>query len=219
MKLANLAYETVKDAIEFPSGFNKDGFIRGEYDSDRDFNSQISFVFSYLNLAFTRLFTEKKTLLKTTEKTSDATGYIEFQDGEITSIASSKTRDYRCVDFKPFMDGVAIEPCFVSKPVTIEYRKFIPSFSLESLRTQTLDENEHIYNEEVDIELKDYGITDEMCAYAKEYAKGGLMEYLSPELSQKHTQMAESYFANLETRYTDYPPNRVDDVVQGGGVW
>lgn len=221
MKLANLAYEVVRDAIEFPSGFNKDGFIRGEYDSDRDFSSQISFAFNYINLAFTRLFTTKKTKLRTTNKTSDAIGYIEFKDGEITSVMSSASPSYRRVGFKPCIDGIAVEKEYTKKAIAIEYRPNIPHFAIEDIRklSEELDDDGKPYYEEVEIELENYGITDEMCSYVKEYAKGGLMEYLSPELSQKHTSMAETYFSSLKTQYTNYPQREVEDVINGGGAW
>lgn len=219
MKLGSLVYEVVRDAIEFPSGFNKNGFIRGDYDEDRDFNSQISFAFNYVNLALTRLVTEKKTLLKVTSKTSDAAGYIEFSDGEITSVVTDMSRDYKRVNFHTFLNGIAVEEAYVGKPLVIEYRPNIPHFDMASIRDQTLDEdNDEIYVE-VSVELKDYGISDEMCSYVKEYAKGGLMEYLSPELSQRHTQMAENYFSKLKTRYTEFPQRNIEDRFNGGGIF
>ncbi len=219
MKLATLAYEVVRDAIEFPSGFNKDGFVRGDYDEDRDFSSQISFAFNYINLAITRLVTLKKTILKVTKKAADGTGYIEFGDGEITAVFSDMSRDYKKVHFREFSDGIAVERDYVSKVVCIEYRPNVPHFSLEDIRESVLDEDNQPVYQEVEIELKNYGITDDMCSYIKEYAKGGLMEYLSPDLSQKHMQMAESYFASLKTRYTDYPQREVEDRLNGGGAW
>lgn len=219
MKLANLAYEIVRDAIEFPSGFNKEGFIRGEYDSDRDFSSQISFAFNYINAAFNKLTTAKKTKLKSATKTSDSIGYIGFTDGEITSVVSKATPDYKLVRYKTCGDGIAIERTYIQKPIIIEYRPTIPHFALEDIRSQEMDDDDELYYEEVEIELNDYGITDEMCAYVKEYAKGGLLEYLSPELSQKHIMMAESYLSNLKTRYTEYPQREVEDAFRGGGAW
>ena len=219
MKLGSLVYEIVRDAIEFPSGFNKEGFIRGDYDNDRDFSSQISFAFNYVNLAFTRLVTSKKTLLKITKKISDETGYIEFKDGEITAIVTNMSREYERVNFHDFNEGVAIEKEYIGKPIYIEYRPAIPHFDLESIRDQALDEDNEETIVEVEIDLEQYGITDEMCAYVKEYAKGGLMEYLSPELSSRHVQMAESYFSALKTRYTAYPQRKVEDRFGGGGIF
>lgn len=217
MKLADLAYEVARDSIEFPSGFNKYGFVRGDFDDDRDFSTQISFAFNYINLAFARLFSSKKNLLKIVKKTPSATGYFDFADGEVTAIVSDLSRDYERVHFKPFGDGFAVEEDFASKVVYVEYRPFIPHFDLSSIREQALEDNRVVF-EEVDVELEDYGINDEMCAYVKEYAKGGLMEYLSPDLSQKHTQMAENYFSMLKTRHTDYPQRKIEDRLGVGGL-
>ena len=219
MELASLAYEIARDSIEFPSGFNKEGFVRGDYDHDRDFNSQISFAFNYINLAFARLVTGKKTLLKVVPKISDDQGYIEFNDGEVIAVVSGLGRDYERVNFLTYGDGIAVEKAYVQKVVYVEYRPAIPHFDIESIRDQALDEDNEEIIVEVEIELEQYGITDEMCNYVKEYAKGGLMEYLSPDLSQKHTQMAENYFAALKTRYTDFPQRKIEDRFGGGGVF
>ena len=219
MKLASLAYEIARDSIEFPSGFNKEGFVRGDYDRDRDFNSQISFAFNYINLAMSRLVTGKKTLLKVVPKISNDQGYIEFKDGEVIAVASGLGRDYERVNFMVYGEGIAVEKAYVQKVVYVEYRPMIPRFDIESIRDQALDEDNEEIIVEVEVDLEQYGITDEMCSYIKEYAKGGLMEYLSPDLSQKHTQMAENYFAALKTRYTDFPQRKIEDRFGGGGVF
>lgn len=219
MKLGNLVYEVVRDAIEFPSGFNKEGFIAGSYDDDRDFSSQISFAFNYINLAFIRLVTERKTMLKIAKVATDGSGYVEFKSGEVISIVSDLGSAYKRVHFVNYSDGVAVEKNYASKIVYIEYRPFIPHFDLESIRNQTLDEDNEPIIVEVEIDLEQYGVTDEMCAYVKEYAKGGLLEYLSPDLSARHTQMAESYFNKLKTRYTDFPQREVEDDFSGGGAF
>lgn len=219
MKLGSLVYEIVRDAIEFPSGFNKEGFIRGDYDEDRDFNSQISFAFNYINLAFSRLVSSKKTLLKVVAKTSNDAGYIEFKDGEVISVVSDMGREYERVNFHTFLDGIAIEEAYVGKAVVIEYRPYIPRFDIESIRDQALDSDNEETIVEVEVDLEQYGISDEMCSYVKEYAKGGLMEYLSPELSARHTQMAENYFSALKTRYTDFPQRKIEDRFGTGGIF
>lgn len=218
MKLASLAYEIARDSIEIPSGINKDSFIRGDYDTDRDFKSQISFAFNYINLAFARLISGKKTGIKIAKKVTSDTGYLEFHDGEILAIVSDMGRGYKRAHFRPFMDGVALEPSFASKVVYVEYRPFIPKFDMDSIRKQVLDDDNQLTYEERVVDLEDYGISDEMCAYVKEYAKGGLMEYLSPELSSRHTQMAESYFASLKTQYSNFPQREIENRLNVGGV-
>lgn len=219
MKLAKLAYEIAKDAIKFSSGFNFEGFVAGDYDETRDFSSQISFAFSYINLAIARLITTEKTLLKVQKVSTNEIGYADFNLGEITSVVDSISPKYQRVFFRRFGNGIAVESNFVSKDVYIEYRPFVPLFGLSSIREQVLDDDNHETYQEVEIELQDYGITDEMCSYIKEYAIGGLTEYLSPELSNRHTQMAEAYFASLKTRYTDFPQREVIDNVKGGGAF
>lgn len=219
MKLAELAYEAVKDSVQFDSGINFDGFIRGDYDQDRDFSEQISFAFNYINLAFSRLFTSKKTLLKVVKKYAEDSGYLEFTDGEIISIVNNQAPNYERVKFKPFANGVAIEKGYIGVVLYVEYRPYIPHFDMDDIRQQTLDDDNEETYEEIEIDLEDYGITDEMCSYVKEYVKGGLTEYISPDLSQRHTSLAESYFSNLKTRYTDYPQRKIEMTFNGGGAW
>lgn len=219
MKLANLVYEIVKDAIEFPSGFNFDGFIRGDYDEDRDFSSQISFAFNYVNLAFARLYTGQKNILKITKKISNENGYIEMKEGEVLAVVDGLKPDYEKVSYHLFMDGIAVEKDYVGKVVYIEYRPLIPHFDMESIREQTWDEDNEVTYKVIDVDLEQYGINEEMCAYVKEYCKGGLLEYLSPDLSNRHVQMAEAYFSNLKTRITEYPIRRIVDRVGSGGAW
>lgn len=218
MRLAQLAFDIARDSIEIEGGFNLYSFIRGDYDDDRDYSSQISFAFSYINLAFARLFTGKKTLLKVKGFTPDEKGYVEVKDGEVTAAIEEKRPDYKSIDFIPFADGIAVEGKYANKEIFIEYRPFIPRFDLSSIREQSLDENGHETYVEKEIDLSDYGITDEMCAYVKEYAKGGLLEYLSPDMSQRHTQMAEAYFASLKTHHTNYPQREIKDRFGFGGA-
>lgn len=228
MKLALLAFEIVRDSIEFPSGITEEGFVRGDYDNDRDFSAQISAAFNYINLAFSRLVTSKKTILKVTTAAPYSTGYIEFTLGNITAIVDTLQQDYTNVRNTPYSNGVAIESKFIIpvvkdgkivadtySPLYVEYRPKIPHFDLNSIRKQGLDANNEEEIQEVEIELEDYGITDEMVPYIKEYCKGGLMEYMSPDLSQKHYQIAESYFANLKTQYTHFPQRHVDTSIGG----
>lgn len=235
MKLAQLAFEIVKDSIEFPSEITLEGFVAGKYDTDRDFSSQISSAFSYINLAFSRLVTDKKTNLKVTTGSPYSSGYIEFTLGTITAITNSLNPNYTKVRYTPFSNGIAVEPGFiipyvinsvkqldqsgntVFSPLFIEYRPKVPHFSLDSIRKQSLDENNEEIKVEIEINLEDYGISDEMCDYVKEYAKGGLLEYMSPDLSSKHTQMAENYFSRLKTQYTNFPQSHISS--NDGGLF
>ncbi len=222
MNLANLVFEIVKDAIEIPnSSITFDSFIEGDFDDDRDFSSQISYAFKYINLAFARLRSLNKTLLKTTSVTPDSTGYIEFEDGEITAVVNRIRSNYRRISFYPYSDGIAIRPGAVQDgaPVFIEYRPNIPYFTLSDIRTESTDDTGETVYVEVEIDLADYGITDEMAQYVKEYASAGLMQYLSPDMSSQGIQMAEAHFAALKTRYTNYPQREIVNKIGSGGAW
>ena len=165
------------------------------------------------------MVTGRKTLLKTIQKISDESGYIKFDEGEVIAVVSDLGNAYERVHFAPYSEGIAIEKSYVQKAIWVEYRPAIPHFDIESIRDQITNDDNDVEIVEVEVELLDFGVTDEMCNYVKEYAKGGLMEYLSPDLSQKHTQMAESYFSSLKTRYTEFPQRKVENLFDGGGVF
>lgn len=236
MKLARLVYEIVKESIEFPSGMTEDTFIKGNFDDDRDFSAQISSVFYYVNQGFSRLLTNKKTLLKMAARRPTATGYIEFKEGEVTAVVDTANPNYNNVRFTAFGDGIAVEKAFINPELTdkgriktdskgniinqyvfIEYRAKIPHFDFSDIRKETQDEDGDLIFEEIKVNLEDYGITDEMCSYVKEYCKGGLIEYMSPDLAVRHTNLGETYMSALKTQHTKFPQTHVRKNV--GGAW
>ncbi len=217
MRLAVLAYEIARDAIEVSSGFNFDSFIRGDYDDDRDYKQQISFAFNYINLALSLLESNRKTLLKIASERSDDKGYVGFIKGEITAVVNSLAPNFEHVHWKPFADGFVVEEAYVGKDIFVEYRPRIPHFGLDSIRVQKFVDGD-LTNAETKIDLNDYGVTDVMCSFIKEYAKGGLMEYLDPSISQTHVSLASSYISSLRTRYSEFPPRVANRFGFGGAL-
>lgn len=217
MRLAVLAYEIARDAIEVSSGFNFDSFVRGDYDEDRDYKQQISFAFNYINLALGLLESNRKTILKMAVEKSNENGYIAFDKGGVTAVVDSLAPSYNHVHWKPFDEGIAVEESYVEKDVFVEYRPHIPHFDLEDIREQKFVDGE-LTNEEIRIDLSEYGVNDVMCSFIKEYAKGGLMEYLDPSLSQTHVSLASSYISSLRTRYSEFPPKVANRFDFGGAL-
>ena len=224
MRLAQLIYKISRNIMQTtPDGFSFNAFIQGDFDTDPDYSSQIAFAFDYANLAFQRLYTARKTKLKSALRfpITGTGGFLPFEEGEVTAVYRfSPDGGYVTYPFKPFRAlgkrGVAVDRAALicdregkSIPLWVEYRPYIPHFDIEDIRQEGLDPINELETIEKEVDLEQYGLTDEMCAYVAEYAEGMLMENASPELSARHVNMAEAYFTGLKTEHTEFPQPRV----------
>ena len=215
MRLAQLAYRVIRNNMQNPpDGLSFQSFVQGDHDADPDYVSQISFAFEYIDRALQRLVSEKKTLLKILNIAPTEVGFIPFKNGKITSVFYRLPYGYERVYWNNAEGGIVVSGLRYKKErepaeVSVEYRKDIPLFELEDIRKEGLGETGYPVTCENEIDLEGYGVTDEMCAYVIEYAEGMLMENVSPELSAKHLNYAETYFTRLETHHTDYPQTNV----------
>ena len=208
MRLAELAYECVKDAIGTSEGITFDGFVAGDYDSDREFAMQISSAFSCINLAFARLVTGRKIPYRLDEcVVSD--GKVPFSKGRILNVVDRLGEGYVRLPFRTTgnANDVVITDDVAARlaKVFVEYEPSIPHFTIDSIRKASYDgigEPETV-EERIDLEAL-YGIDGQMCEYVKEYCKGAMVEYVSPDSSKWHTQLAERYFSELENRGTQF---------------
>ena len=230
MKLAGLIYA----ALSSIDGISQAEFcsaVFGPIDRSDDQGSQtlasggelferISSALSAINLGLQRLFTSGKTLLKTTVVYPISSSEIKFQNGVVTAVVTDSGRGHR-ISFKAIPDGVLVDRKDIpSSPMKsallIEYRPSIPFFTLDDIRELSIgDENEPEYVEK-EVNLLDYGVTDEMCAYLIEYAKGQMYEIISPDLAAMHINNAEAYIASLKTVYTSFPQEHVGNVRYSG---
>ncbi len=86
----------------------------------------------------------------------------------------------------------------------IEYKEDIPYFTREDIETKvSFDEDDETdiitWNDDNVTDLREYGITDSMCNYIIEYAKGVLLEQIDANLANMHITRAEQYFNNIRT--------------------
>ena len=153
------------------------------------------------------------------ERIAAATG------GELYAITPAEPYTSDDLNWNDAEGGITVSPLPFAKggdgkrtpaEVLIEYRANIPLFELEDVRQEGVDEAGYPTVKEKEIDLEGYGVTDEMCAYVIEYAEAMLMENVSPDLSNKHLNYAENYFARLKTRHTGYPQTHVSKI---GGIW
>lgn len=86
-----------------------------------------------------------------------------------------------------------------SHKILVEYKEDIPYFTSGNLKASVSfsDESGDSISWNNEIELRDYGITDSMCNYIIEYAKGVLLEQVDAGLANMHITRAEQYFNNI----------------------
>lgn len=226
MRLAQLAYRVIRNNMQNPpEGLSFNAFVSGYHDQDPDYVSQISFAFEYIDRALQRLVTEKKTKPMVFKAAPNHIAFVPFDKGEVTAVVLPKRDGYESLNWHEAEGGIVVSPLVYAKGedgkrtpalVCIEYRAAIPLFELEDIREEALDADGYPITKEREIDLEDYGVTDEMCAYVIEYAEAMLMENVSPDLSAKHLNYAETYFARLKTRYSGYPQTHVSKI---GGIW
>lgn len=209
MRLSKLAFECVKNTINLPTNKNLNyiSFLRGEYDSIRDYTLQIGGVFTALNLAIARLVTYNKIAFLTETITIEPRRLyqiVKFEKGQVVNIVVITSDGYRRVEFrnlnaKEYMVSLATNK---ETEALVEYRPHLPFFTLEDIRISDIA-TEVIYNEN-DIELTDLGITDLMCNYLIEFVKGQLLEPMDANLASLHTSRAEQYLAQMPTYSTSF---------------
>ena len=214
MKLSRLVYLAVKNVVYLDNqGFTYEAFISGAYDDDIDYSTSINNVFIPLNKAIHRLSDRGKLPTYSHELPKQSTGDYDLKNikNDINEIKNVYYFDpyygYERVDFRT----VGADKLVVLKPsnkkLYIEYVKDIPHFDRDSFN---YDENG---NEVVDVNLKDYGITDTMCSYIIEYVKGNLLELIDPSLAMVYLNRAEEYMADLRNYQTYFNQVHIKKVV------
>lgn len=217
MKLSRLIFECVKDSINIPNfNFDEFSFLAGDFNTSKDYSSQISGVFDSVNLALARLYDSNKISYATEEMTIESNNF-KFDKGEIVNIVVPYKSSYRRLEFRTLEFGTRIKIFETKMPLNIlvEFKKRIPHFTEIDLKSIVLDEENKIIVQDNNIELLEYGITDYMCAYIKSFVKGQLMEYLAPDLANMHNNRAEQYFQNIQKASTAFTQNQVRTSFRG----
>ncbi len=218
MRLSELVFECVKDSITLPNpSISCTQLINDMVEASpigKDWELQASGVFSALNLGLSRLRDENKIPYSIKEvELEDGVGNLS--DGDIVNVVRFLSDgsyeslrfntlglggDFRIVT--PFSETI--------KKVTVEYKKTLPHLSTYSL--VEIKEGE----EDANIDLKgEYGITNNMCDYLKEFVKGQLMEYVSSELANLHNNRAEQYFNAIRNASSSLSQSNIINVQQG----
>ena len=217
MRLSELVFECVKDSITLPNpSISCTQLINDMVEASpigKDWELQASGVFSALNLGLSRLRDENKIPYSIKEvELKDGTGNLS--DGDIINVVRFLSDgSYESLRFNTLGLGgdFRIVTPFNEKieKVTVEYKKTLPHLSTYIL--VEIKDGE----DDANIDLKGgYGITDNMCDYLKEFVKGQLMEYVSPELANMHNNRAEQYFNAISNASSSLSQSNIMNVQQ-----
>lgn len=210
MKLSKLVFECVRDSITLPNSINYISFINGAYDNNKDYVNQISGVFGALNLALSRLFDSNKTLYSTKEVNVNGNQF-EFNDGDVVNVVQLEQKSFKRLEFRNLNQGKLIHILDSNAPsnVVVEYKPKIPHFDIEDMKSITLDEENKYIVKDNNIELEEFGISDNMCPYIKEFVKAQLTEFIDPNISNNHNNRAEQYFQGIRQASTSFYQSKV----------
>lgn len=216
MLLSKLVYLCVKNVIYLDDpNFLYETFLEGTYNNDPDYNTHINNVFSPLNEAIARLsdleripYKVKQAELELGTREIDLDNLNQKENAEeretalvkemyaVGQIIAGKPERLR---FKQIGNKVLIlDSVNIRYPIYIEYKEDIPQFDNNSYNYEYVEED--LVSETIlDVEMKDYNISDSMCNFIIEYVQGKLSESIEPSLANMHVTRAESYFNNIRT--------------------
>ena len=218
MKLSKLTYLAVKNVVYLDDeGFTYEAFITGEYDNNLDYATNINNVFAPINKAIHRLSDRDKLptkiyYLPQQNSLEYSLADIKQDLNNIKNVFYFQDGDYCSVDFRTFgLDKLILINAPINRQYIVEYVPDLPHFDREMYRYYYDEELEKVV-EVLDIDLKDYGITDIMVSYIMDYVKGALLEVVDPNLAMVYLNRAEEYMEDLKDYSTHFNQKKVKKV-------
>ncbi|MCK9235198.1 MAG: hypothetical protein M0Q41_10740 [Bacteroidales bacterium] len=212
MKLSELIYECVKDSIVIAnSNMDYESFINDSFSNTKDYALQYAGVFSAVNLAIARLQTYDK-IPYATKKMKIGSDYFDFALGVVVNVVELVSGSYKRLAYRNLNQGKNILILAPSYPreILVEYKIRIPRFSEKDIREIELDRANELVVVDTNIDLEqEYGISDIMCDYIKEFTKAQLLETIAPDISNNHNNRAEQYFQSLSRATTSFHSNKI----------
>ena len=205
MKLSKLVYLCVKNVILYDDeSFQYDPFIKGKFNGNPDYATSINNVFSAINHAISRLSDLERIPYRVDEVTLKDYAFnisaLQHNLKEIVAIAYIDTnKNLTPLSFQIVGNQVIVKGVLSNAKVQVEYKEDIFFTQGEDYYYHyTVDElGEDTLITSKDTELRDFGITDQMCNAIIEYAKGILNEGVEAALANMHITRAEQYFMNI----------------------
>lgn len=207
MKLSKLVFLSVKNVLYLnDTSFNYESFKQGYFDNDVDYALNIHNVFSPLNEAISRL-SDLERLPYVIEEVNITDGIIDLstlnkQCKEVINVAKVINGVPIKLEHRQYIGTKILvidynKSYLRNEKYLIEYKEDIEMFDEDSYSYEYDEEGNEIVDRTIEVELRDYGITDSMCNYIIEYVQGRLQEPIAPELANMHITRAETYFNNI----------------------
>lgn len=183
MLLSKLVYETVKNVVYYDdSSFTYEEFKNGTFDKNPDYVNFINNVLTPLNEAIARLNDLERIQYKILDlNVSNKTVTIPEDCKEVIGVGIIGRTGVRTLHWRPLgVDKLFVDT--VAEKVSVEYKQDICFTG---------------YLNEDDVNLRIYGITDQMAQYIIEYVEGKLSEPISADIANMHIIRSENYFSGL----------------------
>lgn len=234
LKLSRLAYEVVIDSIVLPynSEFYGDGgyeaFLNHKdyFANNSDFSMQFRKVMPAINLAISRLqeYDKLPYFMKTLDVFEDSESHSQYAlipDGfDYLKIVNVFRRTpnggwvnygFTIQEEKIYLQGREIplakaEDGETKGRVEIEYKKNIPLFQEHDIIVDSVDSGRSgIEHNDTNVDLrKEYGFTRMDYEFVKLFAEAQIVEELDPTTGFNKLQIAENYFADLDTHKPNF---------------
>lgn len=218
MKLSKLVYECVRDSVQLSNNnFTYVSFVNGDFDTSQDYKRQIANVFGCMNLAISRLYDYDK-IQYSTKEVEVSNNQFDFEDGEVKNVVEVYPYGFKRFDFRTINQGktiIVFSEKELPSTLLVEYRGNIPHFESEDIKHIELDDDNKLIVVDDNIPLEDYGITDNMCSYIKEFVAAQLTEYIDPTMSNNHNNRAEQYLDSLKNASTSFYQSNIKTIKRG----
>lgn len=240
MKLSELAYNCVKNVYYTSNtSFSYDLFKFGGYDSDSEFDLEISNVFAPINEAISRLNIlrkipriivkvrlDKNYCADVPERISIVEGVGYFNKNKLSkykSYAFSVDDEIEELGNGEFRTLPKIHVDATEKEVYVEGMRKIPFFKHgdyyyqdDDLTDSLVEGNEEHSNDRDPDLFVEYGISDDMCSYIIEYVAGRLWEVTDIKVANMHRTIAEHYFADMPEKEALFKQKAVEQTFKIG---
>lgn len=222
MTIAELIVDIVKDVVKDGNvSLTPENLIAGDFDTDPQYLDLILAAVPSINRALARLAIHKKIPFKHFDvdyqpdnefgipqqiyDLTTKTGYTAIKD-EIYSILNVIYMDDRdrmlVVPYQTINKTLYQLPRCTEGKFRFQYAPKAPKFKYVP----------GVYNNDLTIDLEDYGIDDLMAEFVGLYTRADLWETEQPQLAQTYRELADKYFEDFESQTLRFRQERVDTI-------
>lgn len=221
MTLAELIVDIVKDVVkDGNTSLTPTNLANGDFDSDPQYLDLILAAVPAINRAVSRLVVHKKIPFKyfdiayqadlngVPQQIYDLTTKASYNSikNEIYSIVNiihvDDTNRLKVVPYQTINKTLYQLPRADEGIFRFQYAPKLPRLKYIP----------GVYNNDLNVELTNYGIDDLMCEFIGLYVRADLWETEQPQLAQTYRELGEKYFEEFESQTITFRQERVDTI-------